>query len=121
MTYATTHLNGRPFATEYESSTDGKKAAKEFHNDYGERIAGPSYSELMLDIWDATAAGLRSKARDYPRGKAGNQSNAQNYRKKSEQTPGMDTNDEVSAPAVGTVQKHTEPSCDEADKNTDSD
>ena len=68
MTYATAHLNGRPFTAEYESSTDGKKAAKEFPNGYRERIAGPSYSELMLEIWDAAAAGFRSKARDYPRG-----------------------------------------------------
>ena len=121
LTYATAHLNGGPFAAECESPADGKKAAKEFHNDYGDGIAEPSDSELMLDIWDAAAASIRSKARDYPRGKGGNQSNAQNHQKKSGHTPGMGTNDEVSTPDIGSMQKKTERSCNKANKNADRD
>jgi len=63
----TTHLNGWPFATEYESSTDGKKAANEFHDDDGERILELPGPELTLDVGDAAAAGSRPKTRDHPR------------------------------------------------------
>src|SRR6516162_6436336 len=65
--YTTAHLNGRPFATEYESSTDGKKAANEFHDDDGERILEPPGPELTLDVRDAAAAGSRRETRDHPR------------------------------------------------------
>src|SRR6516225_6718245 len=75
----------------------------------------------MLDAWNAAASCFRSKMRNQQCGRGGEYSNGEHYKCKTRHTPGMSANDEVRAPAIGSVEKQTKRSSNNATKNANGD